>query len=680
MVFTCGVALGQQFSGAYLPPNASPTQLQGVQTTVPAPGNHWQRDAMQMIPPPTQMSAAAASQWSPPNRETPDSSFSPMNPSAYPVQANVPVQPIAGQMPPQVPSYLPPVHVSPPSSNQAPGRFGYDPAQGAPESPGFPTAGPSPAQFAKKSGPLAEFRNTQLSDRSLIHRGPGLQDRLSELATRVSSKAFDSRAQESNPQPDPEQIPSMTRPEFAEVQPPLPFAMRVPRSVRPIEEAPQSPQPIADRTSFGPRTNRVNDRRPRDGAASQNVVRQPVRQNYEIQNSGLPIEEPVADQQVNQLAEYQDDNEVAQATMSEPVLSEPLQDPFGDYRPLRADPTSSYQSQRMARVQDNNQQPISVLNRPVRHRNDSPNRAYLPSNRSVESYSEPDPGEPAHESEPHVLYRDDSGLTDSNEYDYSQPENEPFYEFAPDGQDALDANLDQLEELPSGSGEDDQKSKQGGNGDTPLSPVKRSCDEFRSRLLNNPITDISLDMSPPRNEQKKPVPMPSRTWTDRGGNILATGSMTMLSRGYVVLDTGQKISRARLSDADVLAITENWQIPEECSLGNEIFANRCWIPQTVTWKASALCHKTLFFENVQLERYGHSHGPFLQPIASTGHFFASLFFLPYQSGIHPANECQYALGYYRPGDCAPWLKDPVPISLEGAKLQTLTMLGFAYIP
>ncbi len=86
------------------------------------------------------------------------------------------------------------------------------------------------------------------------------------------------------------------------------------------------------------------------------------------------------------------------------------------------------------------------------------------------------------------------------------------------------------------------------------------------------------------------------------------------------------------------------------------------------------------FEDIQLERYGHSHGPFSQPVHSTLHFFSSLVMWPYQTAIHPPNECQYALGFYRPGNCAPWLKDPVPISLRGIARQTVLGAGIAVLP
>ena len=102
-------------------------------------------------------------------------------------------------------------------------------------------------------------------------------------------------------------------------------------------------------------------------------------------------------------------------------------------------------------------------------------------------------------------------------------------------------------------------------------------------------------------------------------------------------------------------------------------------PSTFTYHASALCHKPLYFEEVQLERYGHTAGPFRQPFLSGAHFFLNLATLPYHMGINPPHECQYALGYYRPGNCAPWMIPPIPLSLQGAKWQIGAALGFSYL-
>ncbi|HUY89828.1 MAG TPA: hypothetical protein VMV10_13925 [Pirellulales bacterium] len=119
--------------------------------------------------------------------------------------------------------------------------------------------------------------------------------------------------------------------------------------------------------------------------------------------------------------------------------------------------------------------------------------------------------------------------------------------------------------------------------------------------------------------------------------------------------------------------------PQECSLGEEPFQPRSFARTEFTWRASALCHKPLYFEQPGVERYGHTFGPFLQPVVSTGHFFASVIMLPYKMGLEPPWECVYPLGHYRPGSCAPYTVGPVPISARGVLSQAGITLGLVYV-
>ena len=212
----------------------------------------------------------------------------------------------------------------------------------------------------------------------------------------------------------------------------------------------------------------------------------------------------------------------------------------------------------------------------------------------------------------------------------------------------------------------------------------KSCDEYRTELLNNPITDIVLDISPIRPSvaaQVTPDGM-TRTWSDCNGNTMGVGTLIGLEHSHVVIrdDSGveHRIARSNLSDADIAVVTSYWGLPNECTLGCFEFEERRWMANSFFWKASALCHKPLYFENKQLERYGHSHGPIVEPIHSTAHFFTSLILLPYNTGINPPHECLYALGFYRPGDCAPWLKEPFPLSMQGAVRQA-AFIGVAAV-
>ena len=214
-------------------------------------------------------------------------------------------------------------------------------------------------------------------------------------------------------------------------------------------------------------------------------------------------------------------------------------------------------------------------------------------------------------------------------------------------------------------------------------PDDAGCESSRRELLNNPIVNIALDISPPpRITGRGAAKTLERRWLDRFGNPMVTGQLLDMRRGYLIIKTNrgtERIAFSRVSEADVAAVAEYWDIPAECLVSTDYFQDRCWMPQMVHWHASSVCHKTLFFEDVNLERYGHSAGPVMQPLRSTAHFFVSLLSVPYQAGIHPPNECHYALGYYRPGNCAPWLRDPIPISLNGALYQASVITGGAFI-
>ena len=242
----------------------------------------------------------------------------------------------------------------------------------------------------------------------------------------------------------------------------------------------------------------------------------------------------------------------------------------------------------------------------------------------------------------------------------------------------IDAELDALEDDEEDILDDDVIDED--EDEDPPVYDERGCQELRDLFFGETIRDISLDVSPPASPRRFEIGSLTRSWNNAAGIVVGTGTMVDLRRGYVILDSGVKLPYAKLSESDQLAIAENWLLPSGCGIGNRGTLGRHWAPQTVTWHASSLCHKPLYFENVQLERYGHSRGPFAQPVHSTLHFFGSLFFLPYQTALHPPTECQYSLGYYRPGSCAPWLVDPIPFSRDGIRRQALVATGAAFYP
>jgi hypothetical protein len=224
-----------------------------------------------------------------------------------------------------------------------------------------------------------------------------------------------------------------------------------------------------------------------------------------------------------------------------------------------------------------------------------------------------------------------------------------------------------------------------------IRPVAYSCDDFRQSIAEATIQKVSLDISPPfrpdvieldefeklkeRFNEKQEV----RDWMSVDGRKLGRGRLRDLAYERVVIETDfgtlEDFPVNRISEADLAYISDNWGLPQECLLDHPEFKPRHWTPSKITWKASNLVHKPLYFEEVNLERYGHTPGPFLEPIVSSAHFFVNIAVMPYKMGVHLPNECQYAFGYYRPGNCAPWITPPVPLSLRGALFQTGAVVG-----
>jgi hypothetical protein len=174
-----------------------------------------------------------------------------------------------------------------------------------------------------------------------------------------------------------------------------------------------------------------------------------------------------------------------------------------------------------------------------------------------------------------------------------------------------------------------------------------------------------------------------RQWKNRHGQVLGSGRLVGYDNGLVAIANASggsfRVPFRDLGMDELAFVTAHWGIPEECVLSSADFDYRNWTAITYTWKASGLCHKPLYYQDIQLERYGHSAGPVLQPILSGAHFFGATVVLPYNMGISPPNECKYALGYYRPGSCAPYMISPIPLSVRGGLSQAAAVAGLVYL-
>lgn len=219
-----------------------------------------------------------------------------------------------------------------------------------------------------------------------------------------------------------------------------------------------------------------------------------------------------------------------------------------------------------------------------------------------------------------------------------------------------------------------------------VDPPSTYSDEQRTPGGNSLFDDEPADSPVMTESEEVPPADPVDDYADDFGKPFdrSTKGKNSERRSEAMQDCAEGLAALkanRLNSIDLyIGITgnEGEDYPYACSIDDgSIFAPRHWCEVTYMWKASGLCHKPLYFEDIHLERYGHSWGPYVQPLVSGAHFFTTLPILPYKMGLKTPNECVYALGHYRPGNCAPYFIDPIPFTWRAALFQAGASVGTA---
>lgn len=108
-----------------------------------------------------------------------------------------------------------------------------------------------------------------------------------------------------------------------------------------------------------------------------------------------------------------------------------------------------------------------------------------------------------------------------------------------------------------------------------------------------------------------------------------------------------------------------------------------YIPRTFErydyhFAATDVYSNPLYFEDPQLERYGHTLPPLIQPIASVARFGGQLVLFPYQVAMKPFAAKIYPLGWYGPGEYTPYRLYQLPLNAKAAAAEVGTILGVGY--
>ena len=94
-----------------------------------------------------------------------------------------------------------------------------------------------------------------------------------------------------------------------------------------------------------------------------------------------------------------------------------------------------------------------------------------------------------------------------------------------------------------------------------------------------------------------------------------------------------------------------------------------WSVKTKHWVAPAYCHLPTYYEDVMLEAHGHERCPPVQPILSGARFYTGIFFTPYLAYMRPPLKDIPSTGHYRPGSCAPAIRQRAPYDAGAIKVQ-----------
>jgi hypothetical protein len=91
------------------------------------------------------------------------------------------------------------------------------------------------------------------------------------------------------------------------------------------------------------------------------------------------------------------------------------------------------------------------------------------------------------------------------------------------------------------------------------------------------------------------------------------------------------------------------------------------------------CYQPLYFEELNLERYGTSRLPVAQPVLSGAHFFATVPAMPYLMSWKLPRRCYYDTAMYFPGREAPWQRELPPLRLGPSAVEAAVITGAIFV-
>ena len=105
-----------------------------------------------------------------------------------------------------------------------------------------------------------------------------------------------------------------------------------------------------------------------------------------------------------------------------------------------------------------------------------------------------------------------------------------------------------------------------------------------------------------------------------------------------------------------------------------------WNDNLECWTAPDLYHRPLYFEQPNLERYGHvRRNTAVTSALSAGKFFGSVPLIPFKLGKEPPCQRTYTLGHGRPGSYHRKQRPDPGFAARGGIMQAATIVGLVFL-
>lgn len=211
----------------------------------------------------------------------------------------------------------------------------------------------------------------------------------------------------------------------------------------------------------------------------------------------------------------------------------------------------------------------------------------------------------------------------------------------------------------------------------PMLPDVEELQEFdafsappRQLPVSQPPTRVARQPAPvpaPDYDPEQPLPMPP-----------SAKELPDVIRSLDAIDPYWGFKGTKQTPEDVANLD---MVPEDVAFPASVYQPRLSPETLFSWEPSNIWHNPLYFEDAQLERYGHVANPLVQPFLSVGLFTTQLLGLPYQQTIDSPCRRRYTLGWLRPGECAPYKFYQVPLNIDAAAAQAGAITaGFFILP